>query len=84
MLKKVRATEFVALCEACDEVSPPFADSLELAKLTLMRLRWRIRTESGTTHTWCPSCLADPSIPPFRSASGVEVIEAQRALNTAK
>jgi hypothetical protein len=67
MLKKERATDYVAHCESCDEVSPPFVGSKELAVLRLMRLRWRVRTESGETHTWCPSCHTAPSIPPFRA-----------------
>lgn len=67
MLKEECAAEFVALCEDCEEASPPIVGSQEMAILRLMRMRWRLRTGSSGTRTWCPHCHTSPSITPLRA-----------------
>jgi hypothetical protein len=68
MLKQRGPSEYVAVCEDCDEASLPIPESREHAVLRLMRARWRVRTEDEVTRTWCPHCHSLPSIPALRSA----------------
>jgi hypothetical protein len=68
MLIEVRPGEFVAACDDCEERSSPVEGSREVAILRLMRTRWRVRSEGGATHTWCPTCQTMPSIPALKVA----------------
>ena len=63
MLIERGPSEFVAVCEECDERSLPVPESREHALLKLMRTRWRVKTENHVVRTWCPSCQSLPSIP---------------------
>ena len=67
MLIERGPSEYVAVCEDCDEASLPIPESREHALLRLMRGRWRVKTDNHVTKTWCPSCHSLPSIPVMRA-----------------
>ena len=69
MLQERGPTEFVAICEDCEEPSISFLGSREMAVLRLMRSRWRVRTDTQGTRTWCPTCQTTPSIPIMKSTT---------------
>jgi hypothetical protein len=68
MLVERRPGEYVAVCDDCEELSFGLEGSREVAILRFMRAGWRVRSENGSTHTWCPGCQTRPSLPGIRLA----------------
>lgn len=68
MLIERGPSEYMAVCEDCDEASLPIPESREHAVLRLMRARWRVKSDDNVTKTWCPQCHSLPSIPIMKIA----------------
>jgi len=57
-----RRGDVTAMCEVCKMSSIAVMESREIAILRLMRSEWRVRTVSGVTYTWCPTCQTAPGV----------------------